>query len=302
MKNCIKTPIPEIYEAAEQLSAAVDAHLVGDTGLAREQFRRADSRIVWEWTNPAWSRPDKNVLVPKPLGDSRTVPKAERVPDRSIAPHVRKAVLRRDGHRCRYCGIPVVDAAIRKIAHRHYPEVVPWNPRDNAAEHAGFQCLWLQYDHVVPHSHGGRSTADNVVICCALCNFGKDRFTLRQLGLADPRDRAPVRTDWDGLERLREAMSVRVAAQSPPGTPGRDSGSPGTPDGGALVSRFLPGAWTSAGYLFTPPVQGKERWFRLDQSISVEPVERAGVKGYRLRCDPAILRRRGIEPGLLDEA
>lgn len=302
MRTCIKPPIPEIYEAAKLLSLAVDAHLAGDARLAGELFRRADSRVVWEWTNPAWSRPDRNVLVPEPEGDTRTIPKSERDPDRNIATAVREVVLKRDGYRCRYCGIPVVDAAIRKLAHTHYPDAVPWNPRDNAAEHAAFQCLWLQYDHVVPHSHGGRSTADNVVICCALCNFGKDRFTLRQLGLADPRDRAPVISDWDGLERMRRAPKERVGERFPPKDVGHGLERVRPRDARAVLSCFLPGAWISAGYLYTPPLQGKERWFRLDHSVEVEPAEQAGVKGCRLRCDPTILRRRGIEPGLLDKA
>ena len=119
---------------------------------------------------------------------------------------IRDEVLRRGGYRCRYCGIPVVHADIRKTASRLYPEAVVWDSRDPARQHAGFQCLWLQFDHVVPHSHGGRSTPDNVVISCALCNFGKDRFTLRQLDLEDPRSREPDPMDYDGLERLRSAL------------------------------------------------------------------------------------------------
>ncbi|MEI6536720.1 MAG: DUF6508 domain-containing protein, partial [Verrucomicrobiaceae bacterium] len=41
------------------------------------------------------------------------------------------------------------------------------------------------------------------VVSCAVCNFGKDKHTLRQLDLIDPRDRPPVPTDFDGLERFR---------------------------------------------------------------------------------------------------
>ncbi|WP_371933304.1 hypothetical protein [Ruegeria discodermiae] len=55
----------------------------------------------------------------------------------------------------------------------------------------------------MPHSHGGLSDAENVVVSCALCNFGKHGFTLRQLGVSDPRLREPISVAWDGLERLR---------------------------------------------------------------------------------------------------
>ena len=211
MRRSLKEPIPEIFDAWTFLNHAVDAHLAGDGRRAEVCFMKADMRAVWEWLNPAWTRPDLNVVVPTPSDDTQPVSKAMRDPDRNIAPTVRAAVLQRDGYRCRYCGIPVVHADIRKLAHRLYPGVVPWDPLDPAKEHAGFACLWLQFDHVVPHSHGGRSSPDNVVISCALCNYGKDKYTLRQLGVADPRTTPPVSYGWDGLERFRAAAPPRVA-------------------------------------------------------------------------------------------
>lgn len=202
-KRCIKEPIPEIFQSWDFLNEAVDAHLAGDTPRASALFKNADMRAVWEWLNPGWARPDLNVVVPIPPGDTQEVSKDLRDPDRNIAPATRAAVLQRDGYRCRYCGIPVVHADIRKLACRLYPDAVPWDQFDPMKQHAGFACLWLQFDHVVPHSHGGRSSSDNVVISCALCNYGKDKYTLRQLNLADPRQTLPTSTLWDGLERFR---------------------------------------------------------------------------------------------------
>jgi 5-methylcytosine-specific restriction endonuclease McrA len=202
MKRSIKEPIPEIFHTWDFLNQAVDAHLAGDGPRAEVLFRMADMRAVWEWVNPAWTRPKLNVVDFTPSDDTQTVPKDLRDPDRNIVLAIKTAVLQRDGYRCRYCGIPVVPAAIRKLAHRLYPDAVPWD-RDPAKEHAGFMCLWLQFDHVVPHSHGGRSTVDNVVIACAVCNFGKDEYTLRQLDVADPRLTPPISSAWDGLERFR---------------------------------------------------------------------------------------------------
>lgn len=160
-------------------------------------------RPVWDWVHRDWKRPDWNVVVQSPLGDTQEVSKDLRDPDRDIASSIKATVLQRDGYQCRYCGIPVVHADIRKLAHRLYPDAVPWHPHDPDKQHAGFACLWLQFDHVVPHSHGGRSSLDNVVVSCALCNFGKDKYTLRQLDVAGPRQVPPVPTAWDGLERFR---------------------------------------------------------------------------------------------------
>lgn len=203
MRKSIKEPIPEVHAAIRALVDAVDAHIAGDFNSAAAKFKEANCPITWEWLDDAWIRVNKNVVVLKPEGDSQLIPKSERDPDRLIKASIRREVLERDGYRCRYCGLSVVHADIRKIAHKLYPSEVPWNSRNSAEQHSGFQVSWLQYDHVKPHSHGGRSTLNNVVVSCALCNFGKDRFTLRQLDIEDPRLSPSVPSEFDGLERLR---------------------------------------------------------------------------------------------------
>ncbi len=194
------------------MSAAVETQIMGDEEKAALiQFacrnNGANGLRIWHWLNPAWSLDvddGKHVIDPNPRGDTSRVPKDRRDGKSSTIPaDVKRAVLSRDGYRCRYCGIPVVDAEIRKIANKLHPESVTWGG-DPRYQHAGFAVMWLQYDHVVPWSHGGRTDKDNVVIACALCNFGKWNNTLKQLGLEDPRNRAPdKRNDYDGLERLR---------------------------------------------------------------------------------------------------
>lgn len=293
MRRCIKEPIPEIYAAWDAMKEAVDAHMQSDFARAETLFRQADVREVWDWLNSAWVGVIKNVVEMKPTGDSTVIPKSERDPDRNIAPHIRAAVLERDGYRCRYCGIPVVHADIRKIAAKLYPASVGWDSRDPSKQHAGFQCFWLQFDHVEPHSHGGRSSVENVVISCALCNFGKDRFTLRQLHVEDPRRREPVRMDYDGLERLRAFATTtkrppkaKISAVAPPVV---------ISAAGEAERYFIPGAWISSGYLLTPVIEGKSRWFKLSDEVQAEHAVRNGVKGCFLVCLPALLARRGID-------
>ncbi len=301
MRQCLKEPIPEIFSAWEALSAAVDEHIAGNNAMANELFEQANSPAVWSWLNPAWVKVNENVTLRNPVGDTQIVAKEFRDPDRNIASPVRAAVLKRDGYRCRYCGIPVVHADIRKIAAKLYPRSVPWDTRDPAKQHAGFQCLWLQFDHVEPHCHGGRSTADNVVISCALCNFGKDKFTLRQLDIEDPRLRKPEPLNYDGLERLRrkepkiyKKNTVREPAKFAPKSP------PSVSKGGHLNERlvstfFLPGAWISKGYLYSPPIEGKERWFLLSDDVEAEPATFNGTEGCLLICAPELFIRRGID-------
>lgn len=297
MRRCIKDPIPEIFAAWDAMKKAADAHLRGDFAQAEILFRQADSPKVWEWLNSAWVGVIKNVVEMKPLGDTSVIPKSERDPDRNIAPDIRAAVLERDGYRCRYCGIPVVHADLRNIAAKLYPTSVGWDSRDPSKQHAGFQCLWLQFDHVEPHSHGGRSSVENVVITCALCNFGKDRFTLRQLHVEDPRLREPEHIGYDGLEGLR---AFTIPRARPPKAKKPAVASPRTVQLAAGAARyFIPGALISSGYLLTPAIEGKSRWFKLSEEVQAELAVRNGVEGCLLVCHPKLLAGRGIDAGLL---
>ncbi|WP_088704765.1 HNH endonuclease [Rhizobium sp. R693] len=306
LRNFIKEPIPAIFEACELLSAAAEAHLNGDREVARALFCQADMREIWNWVNPDWETPHRNVRLHKPGGDTQEIPKIERDPLRHPPLHVKAAVLSRDGYRCRYCGIPVIHADVRKIANALYPDAVPWQASDPRKQHAAFQCLWLQYDHVVPHSHGGSSTEDNVVISCALCNYGKDRYTLRQLGISDPRLRPPAPISWGGLECLRACAPPR---SRPPKTSAANgdvrealAAAPSEISSPAHSNAFfLPGAWIRGEYLYTPTIAGKERWFKIGPELIAEPATRNGINGCRLLCYPALFRRRGLSPeALLD--
>src|SRR2546429_117989 len=115
----------------------------------------------------------------------------------------RRRLIERDGYHCQFCGVPVIREEIRNRIRRSYPELKLWSGESNELQHAAFQAMWLQYDHVVPHSRGGKSDENNVVIACAPCNFGRMQYTLQEVGLVDPRGREPVRSAWDGLERFR---------------------------------------------------------------------------------------------------
>lgn len=57
-------------------------------------------------------------------------------------------VLKRDGFRCRYCGVSVDDGAV------------------------------LHVDHVMPRDKGGPTTLDNLVTACIDCNLGKSNKEL----------------------------------------------------------------------------------------------------------------------------
>ena len=67
---------------------------------------------------------------------------------RAVSREVKVHVWRRDGGRCRHCGITDSEAVARSGAHLHY-------------------------DHIVPYSRGGMSNVDNIQLLCESCNLRK---------------------------------------------------------------------------------------------------------------------------------
>ncbi len=201
-RRYLLAPVPEIYVAKALLSQAAEAHLEGDEALAASLISEADIPIVRSWTEALWGKTDPLIhQVREVENPAPNLPKDRRVPVRMPNAAECRAMIDRDGYHCRYCGIPVIDAKIRKLLHEIYPETLPWGPR-NVDQHAAFQCMWLQYDHITPHSRGGDNGLENMAITCAPCNFGRADYTLEELGLEHPLSHGPVQSDWDGLNRL----------------------------------------------------------------------------------------------------
>ena len=198
---CLREPIAEIAEAARHLDAAVTAHLQGDSRLAGDLIRLADMPVIREWVESLWGKSSPYVQyrpVPDaPLALSNELRGTERMPTAKE----KKALHLRDGYHCRFCGIPVIRSEIRLRIRKAYPHALPWG-RYNKDQHAAFQAMWAQYDHVLPHARGGTNDPSNVVLTCAPCNFGRMNYTLEEVALVDPRTREPVQTSWDGLERF----------------------------------------------------------------------------------------------------
>ena len=80
-------------------------------------------------------------------------------PPKATIPYaLRRAVFRRDGRQCRYCGIT-------------FPP--------------------FHLDHVVPESKGGKTTHNNLVVACASCNLrkGTDTWEPYPVGYFQPQRR-----------------------------------------------------------------------------------------------------------------
>ena len=220
LKDCFREPIPEIFQAANLLATAVSEHLLGNPLAAEEALRAADMPVIGEWIDSVWLGPwvAPYRSIVKVSGLPPVLPKADRYFPRDAPPAMKRALVARDGHHCRLCGIPLIRAEIRKKLTQIYPEAARWTGIRAAEQHRGLQVMWLQYDHVLVHSRGGETTMDNLVVTCPGCNYGRDRFTLEEVSLRDPRSfiRRPVWDGWQtwrGLEQILPQSEQFTSAQ-----------------------------------------------------------------------------------------
>lgn len=200
-RNCLREPIPEIADAARYLDASISAHLVGRQHLAEELIRLADIPAIRDWTESLWGKNSVYVRY-RPSQNLKAIPINERSRTRMPTAEEKRQLHRRDGYNCRFCGIPVVRKEVRNRIRGVHPDALRWG-KTNAEQHAAFQAMWAQYDHLLAHALGGTNELSNVVVTCAPCNFGRMNHHLEEVGLADPRARPPLGGSWDGLERFR---------------------------------------------------------------------------------------------------
>ena len=137
-RNCLRDPIPEIFDAARYLDAAVSAHLKGEDEIAEKLIRLADMPAIREWTESIWGAksPHKKFRVVSDAPPS--MPKEERIPLRMPTTAEKRTLLGRNGYHCRFCGIPLIRDTIRQRIKTEYPNALPWAP-GNANQHAAFQ-------------------------------------------------------------------------------------------------------------------------------------------------------------------
>ena len=199
--NCLRDPIADIAEAARMLDTAVSAHLEGRSAIAEDLIRKADIRAIREWTESIWGAKSQYVKVREVPGSPPSLPKDQRVKVRMPTMAEKEILHQRDGFHCRFCGIPLIRMEVRKRIMNAYPNALSWGST-NPTQHAAFQAMWLQYDHLLPHARGGDNSLENVLITCAPCNYGRWHHTIEEVGLSDPRTRPPIRSAWDGLERF----------------------------------------------------------------------------------------------------
>lgn len=170
----------------------------GDRGLASEALVEADAPELLDLFTWATTPSLRGGVV----GPSRDpLPRDEQ--PRRVQPPVTelRRLHARDGYRCRYCSIRVIERDVFARLRRLLPEAVRWG-RTNVEQHAAFLCLRATHDHVLPRAFGGANSVENYVTACWLCQFAHGDSLLEDLGVEDPRVRRPVVDGWDGMRGL----------------------------------------------------------------------------------------------------
>lgn len=204
-RSLFTVPI-ETNEVLELLTQAVDAHLKGDGDTASNLLVAADSPALRAFAIECMISEAKRLQ--RSTVRDLAFPKIRtgfRMPSQSI----QRAIMTRDGHRCRFCETKVIALGVRSALSRAFPGAVPWPEKPDHEKHGAFLALNATIDHLLPHSRGGNNEPDNLVTTCWPCNFAREDLLLHELGIADPRQFAPIVDDWDGLSRL---LSRRRAA------------------------------------------------------------------------------------------
>jgi 5-methylcytosine-specific restriction endonuclease McrA len=206
LRRCLREPIPEIELAAKQLNDAVSAHLQGERDTAEELLRLTNNRVLWEWLDSVWGKQTEYNRPRRELKTPPVLPKELRSSPRDATPALKRLIHERDGYYCRFCKVPVIRSQVREAIRQAYPDAVPWGST-NTTQHAAFQLMWAQYDHILPHARGGQSTLENVYLTCAACNFGRGNYLLEDFDLMHPSLHPRREGDWDGLERFADRRS-----------------------------------------------------------------------------------------------
>lgn len=204
-KRCLLRHPVWMSAEVDRLSRAVRALVDGRRDLAITELResRDEEMRTWFIEHGQMSGRHRN------MGLKREKPVPVDEESRDVLRNPRKyqrQVFERDGYRCRYCGFRLVDQDVLKL----FIKKLGWDGfrkgPTNLTTHGLIHLVWPVADHVVPWNLGGRTDLGNLVTSCGPCNYGKDGYTLDQLGLDDPLNYPIESGDWNGLGAYMKAL------------------------------------------------------------------------------------------------
>ena len=201
-----RAPLPHpawFDDDIDRFVSAVRLAFVGEVHSARKRVKEINHTSMVEWFD------DRAQYV----GDVRYQLINARQGQRKKKAHQKKRdmsrsrvrrLAERDGYRCGYCGIRVVEPAVlKKVQSVLGRDVFPSKTGEKGSSNLDYHGIWLvmaiTLDHIKPSAIDADDSDGNLVTCCWGCNFGKYDYTLDELGLARPEQSRGVFDGWHGL-------------------------------------------------------------------------------------------------------
>ncbi len=177
---------------------AVEAFKSGNKNLCLEIIGQIRTAEITEWYIEHGQMSGRHRKLQLNIPPPETIDIDLRDPVRSPA-KLQKQVFERDSYHCRYCGGKLISQEFLKTFIKRLNSPLFSRGETNLNTHGIIHLTWPVADHVIPWNKGGRTSLDNLVSSCAPCNYGKDGYTIEQLGMIDPFERPAKISDWDGL-------------------------------------------------------------------------------------------------------
>jgi 5-methylcytosine-specific restriction endonuclease McrA len=196
-----ESPLPKpewMNNEVDLFIRAVDAFKAGNKDLCLEIIDQIRTAEITEWYIEHGQMSGRHRKLQLNIPPPETIDISLRDPIRSPA-KLQKQVFERDSYHCRYCGGKLISQEFLKTFIKSLNSPLFSRGETNLNTHGIIHLTWPVADHVIPWNKGGRTSLDNLVSSCAPCNYGKDGYTIEQLGLIDPLTRPAKISDWDGL-------------------------------------------------------------------------------------------------------
>lgn len=177
---------------------AVEAFIAGNKNLCLEIIGQIRTAEITEWYIEHGQMSGRHRKLQLNIPPPETIDIDLRDAVRSPA-KLQKQVFERDSYHCRYCGGKLISQEFLKTFIKRLNSPLFSRGETNLNTHGIIHLTWPVADHVIPWNKGGRTSLDNLVSSCAPCNYGKDGYTIEQLGLIDPLTRPAKISDWDGF-------------------------------------------------------------------------------------------------------
>ncbi len=196
-----ESPLPKpkwMEKEVDLYVRAIEAFTSGNKPQCLEIISQINTNEITNWYVEHGQMSGRHRKIQLNISPPATIDLSLRDPVRSPA-KLQKEVFERDSYHCRYCGGKLISQEFLRAFIKSLNSPLFARGETNLSTHGIIHITWPVADHVLPWNKGGRTNLENLVSACAPCNYGKDGYTIEQLGLNDPFNRPAKNSEWDGL-------------------------------------------------------------------------------------------------------